>query len=82
MSVRQTRRQAALAAASNIDATPSKSPAPIDDSIDEMPVSRRDGGSSSSNGAAREPEAPATTENIFLFWPNIIGMPFSRPISA
>ncbi|KAI0137120.1 CDP-alcohol phosphatidyltransferase-domain-containing protein [Xylariales sp. AK1849] len=75
MSVRQTRRQAALAAANE---TPTKSTAaPL-----ESPAI------GSGNGIAHEPtieasaavEALVPQENIFLFWPNIIG--YSRIVLA
>ncbi|KAK9779005.1 putative CDP-diacylglycerol--inositol 3-phosphatidyltransferase [Seiridium cardinale] len=73
MSVRQTRRQAALAAANE---TPTKSPVP----------SSQSPRASSGNGVVHGPDglapvaAGASNENIFLFWPNIIG--YSRIVLA
>lgn len=65
MSVRQTRRQAALAAANEIE-TPTKPAAPT-------PAENGTG-----NHAVQEREVEVSDassgENIFLFWPNIIGM--------
>ncbi|KAI0595838.1 CDP-diacylglycerol-inositol 3-phosphatidyltransferase-like protein PIS [Biscogniauxia sp. FL1348] len=69
MSERRTRRQAALAAANE---TPTKSTSDVDTN-------------SSSNGSAPSPvpaldaQAPSS-ENVFLFWPNIIG--YSRIVLA
>ncbi|KAI1632322.1 CDP-diacylglycerol-inositol 3-phosphatidyltransferase-like protein PIS [Biscogniauxia mediterranea] len=69
MSERRTRRQAALAAANE---TPTKSTSDVDTN-------------SSGNGSAHSPipalDAKASpSENVFLFWPNIIG--YSRIVLA
>jgi hypothetical protein len=62
MSTRQTRRSAAKAR---------EAQAPSDDETSQVHLN--------GNGSAhRDPEpsdsAPTETENIFLFWPNVIGM--------
>ncbi|KAK8094271.1 hypothetical protein PG997_000956 [Apiospora hydei] len=76
MSVRQTRRQAALAAANEGDNEGVSAASSANDEV-QSPMN---GGSGSGNGQVRKNAADHPHENIFLFWPNIIG--YSRIVLA
>ena len=70
MSERRTRRQAARDAAS-------------DDTTKDTPDTDMNGhGVAKENGNDHKAKDSSPKENIFLFWPNVIGMVLSQPISA
>lgn len=69
MSVRQTRRQAALAAANENDHDGVSAASSANDEV-QSPMN---GSGSGSNGQVRKNASDYPHENIFLFWPNIIG---------
>lgn len=66
MSVRQTRRQAALAAANEPDNDGVSAASSANDEV-HSPMN------GSGNGQVRKNAGDHPDENIFLFWPNIIG---------
>lgn len=67
MSVRQTRRQAALAAANDNDGDGAVAATSANDEV-QSPMNGSGNGQVRKNATAEHPH-----ENIFLFWPNIIG---------
>lgn len=66
MSERRTRRQTALAAASNNDETPAEDISDV--STNGNSIGNND------HAVATNKSTSTTQENIFLFWPNVIGM--------
>ncbi|KAK8038955.1 CDP-alcohol phosphatidyltransferase [Apiospora rasikravindrae] len=75
MSVRQTRRQAALAAANEGDNEGVSAASSANDEV-QSPMN----GSGNGHGQLRKNATDHPHENIFLFWPNIIG--YSRIVLA
>lgn len=74
MSERRTRRQTALAAASN-DETPTKATSDITTNGNSV-------GSNDHAVATDEIMSTIPKENIFIFWPNVIGMQSSLPLCS
>lgn len=72
MSVRQTRRQAAAAAAAAA-ATAESPKIASEEPIEQVAMNGNGNGNTLTESSENVPK-----ENIFLFWPNIIGMVISR----